>query len=70
MTEPFHTVEFSDRAYEHEGLRVVTVKNRADVSVWVPSAQKINKLLILLHGVYGSHWVWSQKGAAIALRAA
>lgn len=70
MSEPFHTVELSDPAYEQEGLRVVTVKSRAlirraDVSVWVPpgqATQKIDKLLILLHGVYGSHWVWSQKG--------
>lgn len=66
MIEPFHTVELSDPAYEQEGLRVVTVKSRAlrhraDVSVWVPSAQKIRALLILLHGVYGSHWTWSQK---------
>lgn len=67
MTEHFHTVEISDPAYEQEGLRVGTVKSRAlgrraDVSLWVPSAPKIDKLLILLHGVYGSHWVWSQKG--------
>ncbi len=66
MTGLFHTVELSDPAYEQEGLRNVTVKSRAlghraDVSVWVPSAQKIRTLLILLHGVYGSHWVWSQK---------
>ena len=59
-------MEISDPAYEHEGLRTATVKSRAlgrraDVSVWMPSAQKIEKLLILLHGVYGSHWVWSQK---------
>lgn len=67
MTEPFHTVELSDPAYEQEGLRIATVKSRAlgrraDVSLWVPSEQKIDKLLILLHGVYGSHWVWPQKG--------
>jgi enterochelin esterase-like enzyme len=59
-------VEFSDPAYECEGLRTATVKSRAlgrraDVSVWVPLAEKIDTLLILLHGVYGSHWVWSQK---------
>jgi enterochelin esterase-like enzyme len=66
LNELFHTVELSDPEYEHEGLRVATVKSRAlgrraDVSVWVPNAQKVSKLLILLHGVYGSHWVWSQK---------
>lgn len=57
----------SDPAFEQEGLRVVTVKSRAlgrraDVSVWVPAAKEIGTLLILLHGVYSSHWVWSQKG--------
>lgn len=67
MVEPFHTVELSEPGYEQESLRIATVKSRAlgrraDVSLWVPSAQKIDKLLILLHGVYGSHWVWSQKG--------
>ncbi|WP_348268832.1 alpha/beta hydrolase-fold protein [Edaphobacter paludis] len=66
MIKSFHTVELSDPAYEREGLRVATVKSRAlgrraDVTVWVPSAQKIDRLLILLHGVYGSHWAWSQK---------
>ncbi|GAC1366176.1 MAG: alpha/beta hydrolase-fold protein [Acidobacteriaceae bacterium] len=66
MTEVFATVEMSDPAYERDGLRVVTVKSQAlgrrgDVSVWVPEAGTIGTLLILLHGVYGSHWVWSQK---------
>lgn len=28
----------------------------------MPQAERIGTLLILLHGVYGSHWVWSQKG--------
>ena len=62
----FRTVELSDPLYEHEGLRFATVKSpalgrRADVSVWVPRAEEIGTLLLLLHGVYGSHWVWSQK---------
>ncbi len=62
----FPTIELSEPVYEHEGLRFATVKSaalgrRADVSVWVPRAEKIGTLLILLHGVYGSHWVWSHK---------
>ncbi len=68
MIEPgdFRTVELSDSAYEYEGLRTVTVKSaalgrRADVSVWVPETEPIGTLLILLHGVYGSHWVWPLK---------
>jgi len=63
----FRTVELSDPAYELEGLRTVTVKSRAlgrraDVTVWVPQGHRAGALLILLHGVYGSHWVWSMKG--------
>ena len=69
MTEPFHTVELSDSACERDGLRFATVKSRAlghraDVSLWVPRADRVRTLLILLHGVYGSHWVWSHKAAA------
>ncbi len=62
----FRTVELSDPAFEQGGLRLATVRSpslgrRADVSLWVPQAEHISILLILLHGVYGSHWVWSQK---------
>lgn len=69
MNSRFHTVEISDPAYEHEGLRVATVKSpalgrRGDVSVWAPEMKQIPILLILLHGVYGSHWAWSLKGGA------
>lgn len=46
---------------------MITVKSRAvgrrvDATVWAPSANEIGTLLILLHGVYGSHWVWAWKG--------
>ena len=59
----------SDPALERDGLRVATVKSRAlgrraDASFWVPRAERVNTLLILLHGVWGSHWVWPQKGSA------
>lgn len=70
MTEPFHTVELSDPAFEQEGLRQATIKSRAlsrraDVSFWVPpGVERIGTLLLLLHGVYGSHWSWSLKGGA------
>lgn len=63
----FRTVELSNPAYEHEGLRFVTVKSsalgrRADCTVWEPlshkgeAQQEVGTLLILLHGVYGSAW--------------
>jgi putative tributyrin esterase len=69
LVDPFHTIEISDPVYEHERLRVVSVKSRAlgrrgDVSLWIPEAASVDTLLILLHGVYGSHWVWSLKGGA------
>ncbi len=63
----FRTFSISDPAYENDGLRMVTVKSsalgrRANVSLWVPSAERIGTLLILLHGVYSAHWAWSMKG--------
>ena len=36
---------------------------RADVCVYLPEGEHENiPVVILLHGVYGSHWVWSLKG--------
>ncbi len=69
-SDAFHTVELSDPALERDGLRIATVRSRAlgcrtDVSFWIPpGAKSVSTLLILLHGVYGSHWVWAWKGAA------
>jgi enterochelin esterase-like enzyme len=66
----FRTFEISEPRFEHEGLRLVTVKSgalrgRADLSLWVPPAG-VNPagVVILLHGVYGSHWGWSLRGGA------
>jgi putative tributyrin esterase len=68
----FRTVEVSDPRFEQDGLRTVTVRSRylpgrGDVSVFVPpglSAGQDVPLVILLHGVYGSHWSWALKGGA------
>jgi enterochelin esterase-like enzyme len=67
---PFSSVELSDPRFERDGLRVVTVKSpalgrRADVSVYVPpgGAEPL-PLVVLLHGVNGSHWSWSLRGGA------
>jgi putative tributyrin esterase len=65
----FRTVEFSDSAFEWEGLRFSTVKSsalgrRADCCIWAPRlspSEDIETLLILLHGVYGSAWSWALK---------
>jgi putative tributyrin esterase len=66
----FFTTEISDPAFEHDGLRYITVKSRAlgrraDITVYVPTQQQVGSSLdvvILLHGVYGSHWAWSMTG--------
>lgn len=55
-----------------DGLREVTVfsrslNRRADITVYVPpglDARARLPLIILLHGVYGSHWSWSRSGHA------
>jgi putative tributyrin esterase len=67
LTDLFRSVSLSNPAFEHENLRAVTVKSaalghRGDVLVWVPEAAEISTLLILLHGVYGSHWSWALEG--------
>jgi len=66
---PFRTVELSPSLAEFGGLRFATVHSkllggRADVTLWAPSTPKpaALPLVILLHGVYGSHWAWALKG--------
>lgn len=68
----FRTVELSDPAIPADGLRFATVKSRAlrqraDVTMYAtPGADRVTDLpiVILLHGVYGSHWAWALKGDA------
>ena len=66
----FRTIEISDPRFEHERLRYLTVKTpnlrgRGDISLWLPEGVGGPlPLVILLHGVYGSHWVWTMKGGA------
>lgn len=67
MTDPFSTLEISDPLYEDHYLRLATVRSpalgrRADMTIWAPRVKEISTLLILLHGVYGSQWVWTRKG--------
>ncbi|SIS67407.1 S-formylglutathione hydrolase FrmB [Zobellia uliginosa] len=64
----FRTTEISDAAFESANLRFITVKTeklrgRGDICVFVPPMADLEDLplVILLHGVYGSAWVWSQK---------
>jgi len=70
MKTSFRTVEISDPRFESEGLRQITVKSRAlkgrgDLTLFIPdgAVQMRNlPLVILLHGVYGSHWAWTGSG--------
>lgn len=51
-----------------QGLHFITVKSnalkkRADLAVYTPSTTEgVLPIVILLHGVYGSHWAWAVKG--------
>jgi putative tributyrin esterase len=65
-------IQISDPAFERDGLRNMTVyshalRGRADVSLFVPDGlQTLSSvpIVILLHGVYGSHWSWFLQGGA------
>jgi enterochelin esterase-like enzyme len=73
MTSRFRTLRVSDPRFEVEHLRFVTLKSpalgrRADVTLYVPPGIAAGAaplpLLILLHGVHGSHWHWAFRGGA------
>jgi putative tributyrin esterase len=65
-------IQLSDPAFECHGLRNMTfysqaLQGRADVSLFVPQALEARAnvpIVILLHGVYGSHWSWFLQGGA------
>ena len=68
----FHTTEIGDFSCPGGVLKHVTVKSpalgaRVDASVYVPDQVKGLEsvpVVILLHGVYGSHWIWAGMGKA------
>jgi enterochelin esterase-like enzyme len=67
----FKTFEISDPQFESDHLRQITVKSpalngRGDITVFVPPGAFLKNLplVILLHGVNGSHWAWTHKGGA------
>lgn len=68
----FRTIKVSDPRFECGGLRHVTVKSealkqRADLSLFLPEGQESQEslpLVILLHGVYSSHWGWAFNAGA------
>jgi putative tributyrin esterase len=62
-------VELSDPAFEVDGLRHATcfsraLKRRADATFWASVHEGPRPLVVLLHGVYGSHWAWAHKAGA------
>ncbi len=64
-------VEWSDPQFEQHGLRFLTFQSpalggRGDVAVYVPDGDDLHDLplVILMHGVYCSHWAWAMKGGA------
>ena len=68
MRKRFRTLEISNPNFQPEYLRYVTVKSnylkgRGDCTFFIPpQLKKISKdtpVVILLHGVYGSHWAWT-----------
>jgi len=71
MPAYFRTIEVSNPEFTEEGFSFVTVKSpalrrRADVTLFAPTKHLAESLplVILLHGVYGSHWAWTFKGGA------
>lgn len=67
----FRTIEFARPELLGGDIHHVTVKSaalrrRADISFYVPPGVEAGELplVILLHGVYGSHWSWLYQGGA------
>jgi len=65
------TVEISEPGLTEPGLRFATAKSgalqrRADVTFFTPPGHGRGELplVLLLHGVYGSHWGWAFRGGA------
>lgn len=76
MSTGFRTIELSNPAYEHDGLRFATVFSealggRVDCTLWSPPHRPAGPLplVVLLHGVYASHWAWALAGGAHAVAA-
>ena len=59
-------IAISDPRFERDNLRQITVisenlKGRGDITVFVPPGSNYESLpiVLLLHGVYASHWAWT-----------
>lgn len=68
----FRTLERSDPRFEHAGLLHLTVKSshlkgRGDITVFAPKDPGDTSdlpIVLLLHGIFSSHWAWTMKGGA------
>jgi putative tributyrin esterase len=65
--QPFFSNEISNTIFKLDGLRFLTVKSRAlkrrvDITLYLPQNTSPKAVVILLHGVYGSHWAWALNG--------
>lgn len=64
----FRTTEISNPEFESNNLRFITIKTpnlkgRGDICVFVPPFGNLRDvpIITLLHGVYGSAWIWAHK---------
>jgi putative tributyrin esterase len=68
----FRTFEQSDPGMSPDGFTFLTVKSaslrqRADITLYAADRQGVGPdtpIVLLLNGVYGSHWAWAFKGGA------
>lgn len=67
----YGNIEWSDPSLEPDHLRFLTFQSpalggRGDVSLFIPEGEDLEALplVVLMHGVYCSHWAWAMKGAA------
>jgi enterochelin esterase-like enzyme len=70
----YEPIEFSNPEFERDGLRQLAfyspaLQGRGDVSLFLPDGIQTCEtvpIVLLLHGVYGSHWSWFWQGGAHA----
>ncbi len=71
-SERFGKIELSDPRFERDNLRFLTFNSpalgrRGDVTLYIPSGRDTAAdlpVVLLLHGVYCSHWAWAYKAGA------
>lgn len=65
MSQFFTTEKATFQGLDFITLKSNALKKRADITVYAPSNIGDSvPLIILLHGVYGSHWAWAFNGNA------